>query len=424
MKSEIIKLDNYTINYIKTNNFKNCQIQFVFKEKLKVNTITCNSLLLDFLVYSSYNYPTRRELRNKLEYLYNSNIYGKIFKIGENLFHEYDLYFLNPKYCDKNYMDEVVKLFSEIIFNPNFDNGDYSKKAFEICKNNYRDYLISLKESPAEYAIKRSVEIFGKESLTGITADGYLEELEKLTIDDLKKEYDVLLNNTECYIYIIGNINKKQIVNCVNKYLEGIKINKNNNNLYIHNKERKEVLYLEEKSSVKQDTLVIFYNLELDSKKEKNIDAIVFNYIFGAGGLISKLYDKVREKHSLCYVIYSAINRYDNYLYIYAGINKKDKELCMKLIDECLAEMINGDFTVGDIKDSVKALKNVYRNITNSSESVLNYRLYIDFCENYEIEDRISLLEKVTKEDIINVAKKLRKNMVFLLCGDDENGNN
>ena len=75
-----IKLDNYTINYIKTNNFKNCQIQFVFKEKLKVNTITCNSLLLDFLVYSSYNYPTRRELRNKLEYLYNSNIYGKLFK--------------------------------------------------------------------------------------------------------------------------------------------------------------------------------------------------------------------------------------------------------------------------------------------------------------------------------------------------------
>ena len=96
----------------------------------------------------------------------------------------------------------------------------------------------------------------------------------------------------------------------------------------------------------------------------------------------------------------------------------------MKLIDECLEEMVNGDFTVGDIKDSVKALKNVYRNITNSSENVLNYRLYIDFCENYEIEDRISLLEKVTKEDIINVAKKVRKNMVFLLCGDDENGNN
>ena len=424
MKKEVIKRDNYVINYIKTKKFKSCHIQVLFKQKLDVKEVTVNSLLEDFLQYSSYDFPSRRELLIEYEYLYDAYVDGNLTRVGDNLFHKFDLDFLDPKYCDDDYLEEVIKLLSNVILKPNFNNGDYTNRCFEICKNNYRDYLTSMREKPMKYAFNKAIGIFGKNTSTGVALDGNLEDLEKTTVNDLKKAYDRMLNNTECYIYIVGNLNKKEVVSYLDKYFASIKKYSNNNTLFINNESREDSLYIEEIGPFKQDSLVIFYNLDLKSRKEKYVSSALFNFILGSGGLTSKLYDNVREKNSLCYTIFSNFSPNDNFLFIGAGINKKDKDLCLKLIDKCLNEMINGDFSEREIKDSIKAFENKLKNISSSIDSILAYNFDLDFRDRYEAKEFIEVMKSVKKEDIMKIARKAKKNVVFLLCGEDNNETN
>ena len=116
-----------------------------------------------------------------------------------------------------------------------------------------------------------------------------------------------MLNNTECYIYIVGNLNKKEVVSYLDKYFASIKKYSNNNTLFINNESREDSLYIEEIGPFKQDSLIIFYNLDLKSRKEKYVSSALFNFILGSGGLTSKLYDNVREKNSLCYTVFGVI---------------------------------------------------------------------------------------------------------------------
>ena len=424
MEREVIKRDNCNISYIKTEKFKSCQIEIYFKQKFTQEDVTTNSLLADFLTYSTFNYSTNRELLKENEYLYGSYVTGLIFKNGDNLFHRYYVDFLDPKYCDEGHLENVVKLLGDIIFNPNFNNGDKTRKAFDICKNNYRNYLLSEKERPVFYATKQARAIFGKGTSTGVSIYGNLEDLEKITIKDLEKSYKKLINNTECYIYILGNMEKEEVMTYIDRYLNKLNNCPNYNDLFINNKIRKEPLYREEIGPFKQDALIIYYNLNLKSKKEKFITSKIFNYIFGSGGLTSKLYDKVREKNSLCYSIHSLLSPFDNSIHIEAGINKKDKELCLKLIDDCLEEMIKGNFSEEDIEAAITSYKIFWKDIDNKIDSIIWYYYNIDLCEGLEAKECLKIMESVTKEDIIKIAKKVKKNVVYLLCGDEKNEEN
>ena len=84
MEREVIKRDNCNISYIKTEKFKSCQIEIYFKQKFTQEDVTTNSLLADFLTYSTFNYSTNRELLKENEYLYGSYVTGLIFKNGDN----------------------------------------------------------------------------------------------------------------------------------------------------------------------------------------------------------------------------------------------------------------------------------------------------------------------------------------------------
>ena len=53
MEREVIKRDNCNISYIKTEKFKSCQIEIYFKQKFIQEDVTTNSLLADFLTYST-----------------------------------------------------------------------------------------------------------------------------------------------------------------------------------------------------------------------------------------------------------------------------------------------------------------------------------------------------------------------------------
>ena len=84
MEYKVYKEDKYTIHTIKTDRFKNCTLEILFKQNMTRENVTSITLLSDLLSYSSKKYKTKRDLSIELENLYNA--YSRFFfsRIGKS----------------------------------------------------------------------------------------------------------------------------------------------------------------------------------------------------------------------------------------------------------------------------------------------------------------------------------------------------
>ena len=82
--------------------------------------------------------------------------------------------------------------------------------------------------------------------------------------------------------------------------------------------------------------------------------------------------------------------------------------------------MKKGDFTDEDINDAKQNLLlslNVNKNNPNSILANYQFKYFIN---NYTIEEKIELIEKITKEDIISLAKKIKENTIYILSEEEK----
>ena len=101
MEYKMIDCNSYKIHTIKTDKFKNCSIEIIYKNKLVKEEITANNMVVDMLMHTSKKYPTRREVAIALENLYSASLRGVSTKLGNSFFVSFVMDFLNPKYCEK-----------------------------------------------------------------------------------------------------------------------------------------------------------------------------------------------------------------------------------------------------------------------------------------------------------------------------------
>ena len=406
------------IHTVKSNKFKNCILELIFTNKIDKNKKTLHTLLTDILTYSSKKYKTRRELNIELENLYNAGVRCWNNRIGENLVTHMSLDFINPKYCEEGFLEDVVKLPFELLLNPNISNGKFDEKSYTIVENRLRAYLESDKDHATSYALDRSLECMDPNSLSSIRPCGKLEDLDKIKNEDLVSEYKELLDSS-CEIYVLGNLDMDEVVKLIEKNLT-LKDIKYNGNYYVDNKVKDKVLDVSESGRYEQSTLIMINNMVDISERERDITYKLFNYIFGSGGLTSKLYKYIREDNSLCYALSSSYYRNDNLLVIYAGINSKDKDRCIELVNKALKEMINGDFSDDELKDAKKNIETMIKSSEDSLYGIIgNYFSHIT--QNTPlIEEQIKEVNSVTKKEIMELAKKVKLNTVFLLVGEDE----
>ena len=96
--------ESYNLYTIKTDRFKTCHVEIIFRNNVVPEELTIRNVLFDTLLESNKNYQTNRLLNIKLEELYNASIYTITNKVGNMLLTNFCIDFLTPKYSEeKNY---------------------------------------------------------------------------------------------------------------------------------------------------------------------------------------------------------------------------------------------------------------------------------------------------------------------------------
>lgn len=420
MEYKILDKKAYKLHFIKTDRFKTITIRVVLRNKIEKEKIALRNFLMDILTFSTENYPTRKELVECSQDLYSVNIYSRAYRIGKQNSMNFFVNFLNEKYTEEGMLEESIKFLAEILFHPNTKNKSFDKDSFQVIKNTMQASLKTIKDNSKRYSLIRMLEEMSEDAPYSYREYGYQEDFDKITEESLYEYYKEVIKNSYADIYVLGNFDDKQMEEYMDKYMHFNTLKKEDKEIEIkHENYRKKPQTVKEKDHFNQSKLSIGCKLLDLTPREKNYVLTLYNIILG-GSADSKFFKNIREKHSICYYINSTPKKLDNLLLIRSGISKERFDEAIKLIKNEIQDMEKGNFTEKEIDAAKSLYLTSLEESYDNDEAIIDMYLAKDLTGIGDIEERKQEIMTVTKDEIIEVAKKVHMDTIYLLEGDME----
>lgn len=410
-----IKSDNINIHTIKTDKYKTVTLKINFKRLLKKEEVTIRNMLINALFTSCLKYPTKRLMEIKTEDLYGLSYRGFNSAIGKYAVMSLEITFLNEKFTEKNMNKNSIDFIYDVLFNPNQKNNEFDESCFKIAYNNLEDELVSLKENTNLYSQIRLAECMDDEYIS-IRQMGYLNDLKKINPELLYNYYLDVLKNDCVDIYLVGDIDNNLINYIKNKFIFLNNKNETDTHFYYPDKYHLKIQEVIDEDNSWQSKLALGFKLINLTDFELRYVLNIYNYILG-GSSDSKLFRNIREEESLCYSIFSNTYPLLGYMVIRAGIDSSNYQKTLKLIKEELRNIEQGNFNLDDIKNGILTYKNSLKEIADSPDGIISLYQGINYLNADSINRRLKKINNVTKNDIINLAKKIKLDTIYLLKG-------
>ncbi len=411
---------NYNLHVIKIDKFKRSYIKVVFKRPLVKEDITKRIILADVLCESNNFYKTKREMVMACEELYRLGWSVSSSINGDYATLSFDISFLNEKYTESGMVAKSLEFLNNIMFKPDIENNGFNASSLELVKKAIKEQIISVSESPRRYAFYRLLETIDPNSPLSYHDYGYTEELDAITPENLYTYYQDVMANDSVSIFVCGNIDDTAIKTVIEETFTKTVTSDIKTNYIEYQKPREELLIASEKKDVNQSVLMIAYKTINLTPFEREYVLPLYSFILGGGG-DSKLFKIVREKNSLCYGIRTLFYSAFNLFVINAGISNENYQKALDLSIIEANKMNAGGFDDGDLQNAKNTFINDYKEQMDSPGAIANNYLRNQYYNEDLIVDKIIKIPTVTREMILDVAKKIFIDTVFLLEGEIKN---
>ena len=417
MKTKRVKLNSYNLIMTKVKDFKEINIRVIFKRPFNKDDITRDSLLIDMLTYSTKTYPNHVSFINKTKDLYGTYVESYNGRTGNFNLLTISLSMINGNYVEMDMLKEAILLLKEIIFNPNVKDKAFDNNTFNINKERLEGILKNVKDNKARYAELRMLNSLDKDKPYAYNIDGNLKDLKNITSKDIYEEYLKVLDESEISIYITGDIDLEVVEKEFENNIDFKRPNKKYKDIFITNSKTNKIRMIVEKTNNIQSKLSI--GCKIDNINDILYPLFLYNIILGASTK-SRLFLNVREKLSYAYYINSGLILTDNLLVINSGIDKKN---LMNVVNEIKKEMDNlknGNILDEELDMAKKTYTNSLLMMLDNLSSITYTIAGFDILGRDNYLKRIEEINKVTKEDIVDVAKLIHMDTVFLLEEGDK----
>ena len=396
------------ITKLQSNKFKTNLVALLITVPLTKENCTKNALLTSVLRRGTNNLKTQEEIAKRLEELYGAGFNCGVDKLGNYHVLKFYLETLENTYTlnNENLLQEGVNLLLDIVFNPLVENNGFNKLYVDQEKLNLQRLIESRKDNKALYAKERCLEnMFADESYS-LYKYGSVEDLANINEINLYAYYKELLKDCKIDLYITGNnIDNIKVPEILSKNLPQIP------NVHIAPSKPNVVNEIQD---VTQGKLII--GLDVDDKNKTAVS--MYNTILG-GGANSKLFQNVREKASLAYSAGSSYIRRKNVILIQTGIEIENYDKALKIVEEQLEDMKNGKISDGEFNSAKQLIVSSIELIEESKEDMITF--YFDqnlFEEHLNVTEYKEMIKKVTKDDVIKVAQKVKEDTIYFLTND------
>lgn len=406
-----------TLHQINTNNFKTNLYAIFLATPITRENVTKDAVISAVLRRGTNNIKSQELISQELESMYGASFDCGIEKTGDNHVFKFYLEALSDEFlpAKEDLSKKSIEILLDIVFNPLIENGGFKAEYVEGEKNNIKQIIESKIDNKGQYAYDRCIEETFNGKPYGLYKYGYIEDLEKITPQNLYEYYKKMISECKIDIFCSGIMENIEKDIKENKNIQ--KVNERKSNCIIGTTVElpvQEIKTVQESMQVSQGKLVI--SLDVDSKIENlSYVASVYNAILG-GGANSRLFQNVREKESLAYTAGSSYLKPKNMIFIRCGIEIQNYNKALETIKVQLDDLKNGKIEEEDIENAKKLIIASVKSITSEQDTEITYYYGQELAGTLiEISDYENKVNAVTKEQIQEIANSVSINTIYFL---------
>jgi zinc protease len=317
-------------------------------------------------------------------------------------------------------LETGIDLLADVLMNPVFDQKEIDRKVKETLAS-----IRQQKEEPEVIAGDAfSKAVFGMHPY-GRTNDEVAAFLPNVKREDIAGFYRRRYGPRNCIVAVVGDVTEKRIVELLNARFRGWKQGD------AAEPELSAPPAIDRLTVTKLDKKITQANIAMGHVgiRRENPDfyaVVVMNYILGGGGFSSRLVDNIRDDRGLTYDVHStfAAQKEPGAFRVWTqtkseSANEAIAEI-LKELDRIRTEQVS-DRELADAKayltGSFPLRMDTSAKIAGMLTNIEIFSLGLDFPDRYA-----ALINAVTKEDVLRVAKKYvdPRKMVIVVLGDQE----
>ena len=412
--------DGINLYHIRSSKFKTITASVNIHRPLLKSEASLNALLTDVMHRGNKLYPDMIAISKHLQDLYGAGFYTTIKRKGEDQIISFSVSCVNDKYVDEDCTKKAISFMYDVLLNPLKEDGGFKKDYVEQEKVNLKNDILALINDKRSYASWRILELMCKDDNYGVHELGTIEDVDKITNVSLFEHYERILKESPIDIFITGDIDIKNVVTLTEEAFSSITPLKFEYPVCSQYKKSEELSDVTEKFDVTQGKLCLGFATNILPKDEDYTALMVYNGILG-GGPHSKLFNNVREKLSLAYYVSSRLERYKGLMTISSGIEIENKNAALSEIYAQMDAIKNGDISDYEFDSTIKSITNSLKSFGDDVGYSADYYLgQLVTGKIVTIDELIKNIEAITKEDVLQVAKKIEPQMVYFLTTESE----
>ncbi|MDU6757878.1 MAG: pitrilysin family protein [Streptococcus parasanguinis] len=413
---ELVKGVN--LHFLQSKKFKTNKIKVRFSSSLDENTVAARVLVACMMETANQKYPTSQLFREKLASLYGVELSTSVSKRGRVHYVDLNISFVRDDFLSKKNVltDEVLDIIETIFFSPLVVEDHFDSDTFDVEKKITISDLESEIEEPYYYAHGQLNQLFFEDETIGMSRLGKVDLARQETAQSSLEQFHQMLQLDNIDFFFIGDFNEVAIVDRVNQF----EFKPRDNNLSVNYQQPFTNVVREklEQKQNQQSILELGYHFSTQYGESLHIPLVVLNGMLGAFSH-SRLFQIIREKEGLAYTISSHFDIFTGFMRVFAGIDKESRTKVMTLIMRQLNDLKRGKFTESELQLTKEMLVNTTL-LAQDRQNTLIEREYLKTILGTKVlslEEWLESIDKVSREEIIEVAKTINLQSVYFMEG-------
>lgn len=401
-----------------TEKFKTTTIYAYFHMPLEPVTVTYNALLPMVMARASADYPTTAALSRHFDDLYGASFGVDVLRRGEVHSIVFRLEVVNKQHIPggEGLLKAGMETLASIITRPLVEGDGFKAEYVNQEKANLKQIIEGLINDKRRYAMVRCTQAMCEGEPFALYRMGRVEDLAEATPQSLLAHHHRVLSEAPVDIFVIGHVDVEETKALVTANLQfpgGA--TRRFPETSVKREPGRPVKDVVDRLDVNQGVLVIGFRTGTTLKDDLYFPMLVANGILG-GFSHSKLFQEVREKNSLAYFAYSAIETVKGTGFMYAGIEFENMEKAKEIMLEQLKAVQEGQIEDEEFETTISTLVNDMLSAADSPSAMADLAVDQVFSgQDRSIEDRVAAFEKVTKEQAAEAARHFTLDTIYFL---------
>lgn len=394
-----------------TDKFKNTRVIVMFSKELEDDSVYWNALT--YMLEDKCNlYDSKKKVTAKLDEMYGAMFSVRCNNRGNLTNISFRCSAISDKYVDEDMFEQQIALLSNFIYDPII----YREEALDLldeAKRILESELYYLKDNPRTLASREAADMYS--DYIGYPRFVDIADLDKLNIDIVRKKYEYMINNMSVNVFVSGNIDEDKVIAIIKDKLN-VKAREKCKNTSIK-VVYKGLVEKQQEKKINQSNIIMTYKTSYELNRDNYCILTVLDGLLGSLST-SLLFQEVREKHSLCYSIYSSHSDFSGVVNVDTSCSKGKEEVVVEMIEQQIARIQQGDFEENLIdKTKIAILTNMMKKLDLPTTNLSNMSLVASFGDMFDNTKVMERIKTVTKEEVVSLARSFQLIIKYVMKG-------